>query len=634
MKKITVLTAIFLTLSLLTSFAAPSFADGERVGYSAKEVTTYLYGMDNSEKMTVISPAGMPELILIGVDDFLSKVFEIESVCERTGDGAFTFTKSEKTMTVFPGTDAIIFDLYEDFCLDGAYSEGSMLEANYILTEKVEYQGEPLPLTIDLAKYGVDIVEYDDRPFISLSALNTIFCVTYNAAEYIDGALYFFHSSESDGYYDRSPVYETLTRSQAMADYAYRELCMTIDLFFGRPANAEISKSIGEKGFDKTLDEYSDVTREAKRLLKSTSKVDFYAGLCCLAPLFEDGGHTALGYDPFGAAGSFPNSAFAKAWVKAVTDSDRAEMLLASLDAENMSYLKWAVTSALRSTKLREYTPVNEWKDADAALYVKGDTALFVFDYFVNEMVEPLRWSLEYAKEHKLKNFAIDISTNGGGSSDVAMYVLAAITCKTTGTNEVALDIASTLTVNMFRTSSLVDLNLDGKFDEKDRETVYDFNFAILTSSNSFSCGNLLPFLAKEYGIAIIGERSGGGECAVCRFFTPESAWVHMSMPLRFKVGEGSLDEGAAVDIAVCAPVKNQALLRMLGVDDPDAFGLYDFSEMYDIENVGGLIEGYYNGGVPETGDDGVQIRIAAAAAFASLCVFACAVTRRRRREE
>ena len=50
---------------------------------------------------------------------------------------------------------------------------------------------------------------------------------------------------------------------------------------------------------------------------------------------------------------------------------------------------------------------------------------------------------------------------------------------------------------------------------EKDADVKYHLNFALLVSTYSFSCGNLLPALLKDYGIPLIGKLSGGGSCCV-----------------------------------------------------------------------------------------------------------------------
>ena len=71
------------------------------------------------------------------------------------------------------------------------------------------------------------------------------------------------------------------------------------------------------------------------------------------------------------------------------------------------------------------------------------------------------------------------------------------------------------LTGQRMKTTYDVDRNLDGQFDEKDAQVKYNLNFALLVSPFSWSCGNMLPALLKDYGIPLIGMHTGGGSCAI-----------------------------------------------------------------------------------------------------------------------
>ena len=89
------------------------------------------------------------------------------------------------------------------------------------------------------------------------------------------------------------------------------------------------------------------------------------------------------------------------------------------------------------------------------------------------------------------------------------------------------------LTGQRMKTTYDVDRNLDGQFDEKDAQVKYNLNFALLVSPFSWSCGNMLPALLKDYGIPLIGMHTGGGSCAIlynpsCRGFgkTPDGRYT------------------------------------------------------------------------------------------------------------
>ena len=80
-----------------------------------------------------------------------------------------------------------------------------------------------------------------------------------------------------------------------------------------------------------------------------------------------------------------------------------------------------------------------------------------------------------------------------------------------------------------------MDTNLDGKFDVQDGFGG-QYDFYVLTSGCSYSCGNALPFFSQVDGLAkIIGEAPGGGDCAVYPFL---DAYGHIAdMSGRWKLG-------------------------------------------------------------------------------------------------
>ena len=141
-----------------------------------------------------------------------------------------------------------------------------------------------------------------------------------------------------------------------------------------------------------------------------------------------------------------------------------------------------------------------------------------------------------------VKNFVLDISTNGGGSSDIVLFITS-IFC-----NKPDMYYENPLTGQKMKATFEVDRNLDGKFDEKDAQVKYNLNFALLTSPCSFSCGNLLPALLKDYGIPLLGKRSGGGSC--CVLYNPSAdgfAYRYSTHRARLNNTKGeNIDKGIA----------------------------------------------------------------------------------------
>lgn len=107
------------------------------------------------------------------------------------------------------------------------------------------------------------------------------------------------------------------------------------------------------------------------------------------------------------------------------------------------------------------------------------------------------------------KNVVIDLTINGGGAIATLPYLAAFFTddpiyrlqCSTNGV--------------MREYHYQADLNGDGTYGGAGDTYKGVYNFYIMTSKFSFSCGNCLPGMAKEAGVKIIGEKSGGGACPV-----------------------------------------------------------------------------------------------------------------------
>ncbi len=178
------------------------------------------------------------------------------------------------------------------------------------------------------------------------------------------------------------------------------------------------------------------------------------------------------------------------------------------------------------------------------SIQYKDDMAMFGFDSFAfdyeafdaeGKLKEDL-WKtdsffyfirqLEAIKSHGgVKKVIIDMSLNGGGVVGVMMKILALLSKNNDGT----IHLREHKNGGVTKMQAGVDSNLDGTFGIGD---VYgnDFEFYIVTSDMSFSCGNALPYYAKKYGFAkIIGEKSGGGECVVCSGFYPQGVAYVMS---------------------------------------------------------------------------------------------------------
>ena len=107
-----------------------------------------------------------------------------------------------------------------------------------------------------------------------------------------------------------------------------------------------------------------------------------------------------------------------------------------------------------------------------------------------------------------VENVVLDLSINGGGVADAAVFTVAWLL------GEASIGAKNTMTGAMGNTFYRADVNRDRVFDEKD--TLQGKRLFCMTSSFSFSNGNMVPCMLKESGVVtMLGRTSGGGSCSV-----------------------------------------------------------------------------------------------------------------------
>jgi hypothetical protein len=208
----------------------------------------------------------------------------------------------------------------------------------------------------------------------------------------------------------------------------------------------------------------------------------------------------------------------------------------------------------------------------------KYDT-YFLFRYVFDEL----------ANHTLVENVIIDVSLNGGGTLGVMMKLLPFLSKNNTA-NVNFYDGADGVVYNY---TSRSDTNGDSKIDDNDSYG-NKYNFYILTSDCSFSCGNAFPCYAQEMGVKIIGETSGGGECAVSTHYLPNSQYIYHSSNLHIgsynsetKTFKG-FEDGATPDIPL---VENGEPMCVIGSYDTPEYNIP--GGFYDIDSLNEKIAQY-----------------------------------------
>ena len=340
--------------------------------------------MDDACGITCVFSDKLPEIPYIHPSDYLGNIYNAEFTETKNSDGTYTISDTNGTMVIDPVKDTIHFDVLEDFTNEEIIVDSTILDSPYLLSSEVMPDGEEKPVDLDLGKYSIDIIENDGKVYLPLSTICDIFNNSYNSAEYSDGSIYFFHSPDannSEYYYDRSSVFEKTERTPETAEYSYNELCFLMDYFYGRPSKATAASYLEKMDFDQALDEISDNTRKAKKLLKSDRTTDYLIGLCYLQSAFCDGGHTFFTSGSFSASLAYPMSGVGKE-INSIMKSECEEgKYLIDLSMKELSDNDPTMTMNEARTKGFEKAElINEWEDgSESRYYQSDDTGVFVF---------------------------------------------------------------------------------------------------------------------------------------------------------------------------------------------------------------------------------------------------------------
>jgi hypothetical protein len=380
------------------------------------------------------------------------------------------------------------------------------------------FDDPPAPVSFDFAKYGIPVYADEEDVYLPLELLSTMFtdlacnCVLWNGESVLKpimdiNMLGLTPLKWYESKYMRGLLTGNRKREEDVIREDYAELCFTMDYFFGHPGVALLDGGIREKGLDAALDDTPELA-SVKDRLKDPDMTEYLLALNDLFNIGLDDGHcTYYGLNA---------------------------MLLPDFPCpEVLEKIKNRLQSMyqLRNIALQEIG--GEARKARKAAWGDevyrecGSTAIIRIDQFYDDAAGweayyagkgeipmdavGITWTgLKRASENPaIKNILFDLSANGGGCSDMLMYMMDLMF------GENSFRGYNVLTGQREHAVMHSDKNLDGVFDEKDDEVKYDFNYAVLTTRTAFSCGNLMPFMMQEHGAVLIGEPTGGGSCSV-----------------------------------------------------------------------------------------------------------------------
>ena len=477
--------------------------------------------------------------------------------------------------------------------MDNTYYDG----VPYLRWEASAYTPEKALTTLDFGAYGIDVRADGEGIYLPVATLADMYSdLDYHTAFYNGDKVYIEDGNHLEAPLRRDEEYVSVQfaraeRPEDLADFTWRELCFAIDHFYGFPGRGILEDSVAAEGLEKALKGYGPDGEKAAEFLQSSDMGEYLAGMDYLGYLLDDAGHTDL-YLGENMERYMPE--------EVLTSYRNARAAIPDLE-KRKGEMERFYTAIARDTQARN--DIRSRIYGGGVTYAKkGDTAVCIFDTFnpsdysalseylsgnthimpeaeAGDPIVILLDALEKASaDPEIKNFVIDISNNQGGSVDLVVAAQSLLL----GSSENAIPVENTLTGQKIALSYDVDRNFNGAFDDADDKVHYDFRYAVLVSDSTFSCGNFFASVMKDHGVLILGEKSGGGTCAIQNMATADGFMYRISsgrMRLINESGE-ALEEGIAPDVDLVSA---------------DSSGKKDFRAFCDIDRMSEEIAAWYD---------------------------------------
>ena len=591
------------------AFAAMNAFAEEAADYTTGKITAHLYSDENLRDIECRYYDDMPSVPYIKLSDYYSCWLGQELEITDRNDGTYEVkVPIGATGIIDTNNDSISSDdavgfVYPQYIIESSDSE----LYTYIRGEETDHDSEKESAVIELSDYKLDLRGGDGDVWWPAPTLCDFYEFNLNQGALIDGELYFFPSILAE--YSRvntacTPQHIAAFtekfkdgRPKDLVEYNYNELCFSFDKNYGFPGRFVYNDILAETDFDTMLSTASDGTRKIKEFLLSEDVYEYCAGYELLNTYLWDGGHTYF-YDIMIQR----NTEFGEKVIEKIQSVGLPEDAMDYAAIYNNSYASSYYADKARSEMLLTADTVEKLNSSNYS--VKGDTAVFTFNsftyddagwlgYYYNNGEMPQDVISDFYScvtrandDPAIKNFVIDLGTNGGGYLEVLEYMMGLINDLD---NITIVTDADSEAVNAKYT---VDKNLDREYDEKDSEFKTDLKFGIITSNASFSCGNLMPSLAKDAGIMLVGERSGGGACTTNRYITADGMLYALSVGQKFVDKDGgNIDDGIQPDYDIVKINED---------------GSKDYSEVYNYSSLSALFDAFYNKGTDNDPDAAV----------------------------
>ena len=513
--------------------------------------------------ITTYEVKGYEDVPFLKVSEYLDYITEGRAKCSMD-NGVMTITHNKTNVVVDSLADTVQFENPARFrsnsIVDGSIVEEAEFNVIRWSTKNQSTQTDMQPVTIAMRNYHMPVIAYEDdvlMPFLALQnsfvavQFSSTYQLAYNGKDYYNiyeanmFALGHDPVKTKETPYIKAiysgPFSELKETTQAYADYGYYSVCLMLDLCFGHKEEKNIT----------TFDEYFTRMNAKKAMTSTDPSAALTAEILLFNYLFDSSHDSMLNVDNVFNVQDFMNPQNVGAVVSDVKDSEVGKEVIDNaqkLPEKNEEDISEALLGMLTEAgiKIPQTAPQMIWgvymatlkpkEKGDTFVEYSGDTAVITFYSFEDSStvrepsfyLDPIKEEdvaksnfaffykcFEDIKTHEeVKNVVVNLSGNGGGAAAGLVSILGFMSKD----GEVRITDLDTLTGSYREEYYHIDTNVDGIADDQDGFGD-QYDFYIMTSGESYSCGTALPYFAQKNGFAkIIGSNPGGGDCCVGNF--------------------------------------------------------------------------------------------------------------------
>jgi hypothetical protein len=524
LSKIVAMTMAILMIFSLCACNAPQSTDNYPKNGVRKIITVDKQMYSNAtvvDQLTVAHYENEPEILLIEMKsavkefltDFIGALYPGYSLAVEETKSTLKLTRENGAYCEIDFVkDTIYFSEFDMFTVCGIKTNPHDLLSNTNMNaqgESIFFKRESSFYTsgnaveLNLAERNITLDIYEGKKYIPFQTFNDLFLTPYDLNIAYNGQSLFVLAG---GVLlpELEPLYyheQKTQRTDALVEFTYNELCLLLDVYYG------LDK---EHGVTKGFADYFERTGLKEGLL-SNDALEYSNAFGTLCWGYIADSHTAV---------NNPTPYLGEKELGEGKNVTPAPEILEMLELQ------------------REMTEIrSKYFDANANFLQKVDnTAYITFDAFTlgqrtsaedmlktGDVIDFVYYAnTQISQDETIENVVIDLSCNGGGTVDSAVYLVSWLL------GGCDLSVYNSLTGSKALTSYVADVNLDGLFDENDN--ISDKNIYCLISPLSFSCGNTVPALLKESGkVTLLGKTTGGGTCCVVHAITADGTMFSIS---------------------------------------------------------------------------------------------------------